>query len=453
METLCKEVDEKFRVNLENEEIKDIKKAVDIMVRRFVEALHDINTEIKIDRPEFCGSMAEDTRIWEQESGTDKCDLEFDYLIVIKSWPGCGNFEFFPSYKEGKMKIRYKVTDEQSVTDVYRYVSTAMKISFMNTVLKGTRAKCERNLCTRQLSNIPKMADHGCQYCTVYRNTGNLRITKVPMPYGNFMQESFLSFVWSSIKRSVYKPFRPFIFPERSPDHKAENELQIKVDFNPVIEVNNKMIALKNDGTTMPLQESDIYFLFPYLPRLNNIYWRISTCHSELKHLQETSKEHKLAFCVLKLIGKAFQYHGKIEYVKSYEAKCVVLNHIKKCQTPNRGAHICLLDMIKDIYECARNRDLPHPVLPSCNVYRMQDILSYSDIWEPQLKEKICKYIFSLFDLQDYVSLDDLYSDISSFGKLYEKFRRTKDDNLFVDFLRKKREASANEVENDMRMI
>ncbi|XP_053402626.1 uncharacterized protein LOC128557962 [Mercenaria mercenaria] len=404
METLCKEVDEKIRVNFENEEIQDIVKAVDIMVRRFVEALHDITTEIKIDRLEFCGSMAEDTRIWVPGSATNKCDLEFDYLVVLKSWPGCGDFRFIPSFKEGKMRIIYEVTDPQSVTGKYNNLNTAMKLSFINTLLKGVRAKCENNVCTRQLSNIP--AVHGCQCCTIYMKTGNLRSTDVPISNGNVKKKSVLSFVWSSIERSVCNPLRTFKLQNESPDPFAVDMLQIKVDFNPVIELNKKLLAQKNDGTAVPLEESEIYFLFPYLQRC--LDWRISTCHSELKPLKETSKEHKLAFCVLKFIGKAFQVYGNIEYVKSYEAKCIVLNHIKNCQAPNRGAHICLLDMIKDIYECVRYRDLPHPVLPSCNVY-YTGIPSVLDIFEPQQKTKICKYIFSLFDQQDHFSLVDFF--------------------------------------------
>ncbi|XP_053401033.1 uncharacterized protein LOC128557571 [Mercenaria mercenaria] len=338
MENLCKEVDEKIHVNLENEEIQDIAKAVDVMVRqRFVEALHGINTEIKIDRLEFIGSMAEDTRIWVPELASCEWDLEFDYLVVIKSWPGCGDFIFVPSDEEGKMKIMYEVTDPQSVTGKYMNLNTAMKLSFMNTVLKGIRAKCERNMCTRQLSNL--RTDHGCQCCTIYMKTGNLRITDVPISTGNVKQETVLFFVWSSIERSVCNPFRPIKLPNRSHDQYAEDMLQIKVDFNPVLEVNNKMIVeRKADGKAVVLEENNKYFLFPYFPRLNNLDWRISTCHSELKHLKDTSKEHKLAFCVLKFIGKAFQVYGNIEYVKSYEAKCVVLNHIRgvKHQTEER---------------------------------------------------------------------------------------------------------------------
>ncbi|XP_045193536.2 uncharacterized protein LOC123549470 [Mercenaria mercenaria] len=414
MEYLCKEVDEKIRVHVDSPEVKDIMKAVDILMHRFVDVLHEFSPATKIDRLQLCGSMAEGTRIWYPTEYLLN-DLEFDYIAVMKSLPVSGSF-VFKHCCEGAMEVMYEVTDPQSVQDKYVNLHEDIKSRFIEILVKGINAKCEKYFCTGTSG-----FQSGCKCCTVYMKTGNLRYS--------IGRGSQIAFVWSSIDKMTVNPFRYNKMLNASPDHAATDMFQIIVDFHPVIEVDISKVQPKDDGTGLPLIKENTYFVFPKhcYPACSNKCWRISTCQTELQLLTETSKEHILAFCVLKFIGQSVELDGYGGYVQQYEAKCVVLNHIKWCKTPYIGAHVCLLQMMKDIYKCGTSFFLQHPVLP----YNLHCVLSTREY--KYKHTNFHKTLYLLFASQkDIYSINDFLNDNKSLAVL-ECGMRNERGRSFID--------------------
>ncbi|XP_045193537.2 uncharacterized protein LOC123549471 [Mercenaria mercenaria] len=455
MECICNEIKEKTCVDYGNEEIQDIMKAVDILMNRFVGEFSEKYPDIKIDRLALCGSMAEKTRIWCSE---DKCDLEFDYLAIVKSLQSYGDY-MFEHNAYGQVEVKYKGTDSESVSGEHVNLSSNIKLTFINNFHKCITEKCERNWCTLSLKKgrgfpvIPEL--DGCSFCSVRMQTGSLICSYIPV-YSAFRR---LRFLWKSKHKSLstsyvegsdlkkvletaksakvinhfigdgdidttdIDDFLPQIYWR---DKNVSGMIWIEVDFNPVIELDRtkvvqktrmirvsyeniilfpralyrehifyrsmygtnyniidyvlKLIRIKNKWklkVTPDLRNDEKYFLFPkYIGDFRKC-WRLSTYQTEMNILNEASKEHRLAYCVLKFLfivlkmGLGVLDRLYIPIISNYEAKLAVIQHIKHCKTPNIGAHVCVLNILHGIALCKEgSASVDHPVL-KLDLYEM----------------------------------------------------------------------------------
>ncbi|XP_053402623.1 uncharacterized protein LOC128557961 [Mercenaria mercenaria] len=327
--------------------------------------------------------MSEKTRIW----GTDRmCDMEFDYLAIMKPWPGCGNFKFNHT-TPGEMDVEYEVIDPQSVAGEYDHLSLDVKHVFLANFYKCMHEKCMENFCASVTNRNIRNISNGCQFCSVYMQAGNLTCTDTMLwPY---MQQSSnfgrLKFLWRSKINSINIPYTfkdmddllikgynriacksetanrdssPLSLKWRK---EKVNKITIEVDFNPVLMVDVTRVQNKAKPVSK-LDKDKNYFLFPKSREVGVNSWRISTWEIELDILTGSSTEHRLAYTVLKFMSKKNLGIFEISH-NQYELKLDVIRHIQNCKTPNIGAHVCLLYILHDIAICKCECKRMHPLL------------------------------------------------------------------------------------------
>ncbi|XP_053401313.1 uncharacterized protein LOC123549472 isoform X2 [Mercenaria mercenaria] len=377
--------------------------------------------------------MAEKTRIWRSK---DRCDLEFDYLAIVKSLQSYSDY-MFEHHVYGQGEVKYKRTDSESVGGQYVNLSSDIKLTFVNNLHKCITEKCERNWCTLSLKNHHYSREFdGCTFCSVCMQTGSLICYYTPV-YSAF---SRLRFLWKSkhksqrtsyvvgrdLKDEIKRFTRNINYTDTTDiddllqkiywkDEKV-SEIRVEVDLHPVIELDRAKVIQKTRtirflnkniilfpralyrehifyrlmyGTnyniidyvlkllhinnkwkvkvTPDLRNDEKYFLFPKC--FNNDYpecWRLSTYQTELNILNEASKEHRLAYCVLKyfILVIKFTINEVFPIISNYEAKLAVIQHIKQCETPDVGAHVCVLNILHDIALWKEgSASMDHPIL------------------------------------------------------------------------------------------
>ena len=92
MDGFFKVIQDDYMIKLDDPEIQELKRAVDILMLRFTGALQDSYPGFNIVDVVACGSMEEGTRV--RETDETKAYLEFDYLAVLKSFPDSYQLRF-----------------------------------------------------------------------------------------------------------------------------------------------------------------------------------------------------------------------------------------------------------------------------------------------------------------------------------------------------------------------
>ncbi|XP_045194671.2 uncharacterized protein LOC123550305 [Mercenaria mercenaria] len=380
MDFLCKHVIEKVSLDMSNEVVKDITKAVDVLMNRFVKSMQKEFPEIQVDHVRLCGSMAEKTRLWiSQNIDNALPELEFDYLAVLKTWPSCGEMRFKLSDTcTGLMSIEYDINDKESVSGQTDFLSNLVKHTFILNFITSVNRGCKKKFCpqygasggftlgrTNKYSNI-----NGCAFCTVYADSGNLRM-------GSSNGQKLL-FIWTP--KSYHRGFQMAF--DKDDDYKYQLKYKaqsIEIDFHPVLILDGtRVIAAKDNSANQTMMTEEIImmtedipmFLFPkkcdqhLQGKCAMMGWRISTHETELSMIKQTPSEHRLAYMILKYLVKKLVLHldrdNSFKDISFYDLKTVLLRHIIVCQGPIKGTAYCLTDMLEMLSLCYRNLCLSH---------------------------------------------------------------------------------------------
>ncbi|XP_053401034.1 uncharacterized protein LOC123549694 [Mercenaria mercenaria] len=335
MEYLHEEIKKKVCVDFENEEIQDIMKAVDILMNRFINELTTKFPSTKIDRLALCGSMAEQTRLW--RGSDDRCDLEFDYLAILKSFPGCEDF-FLEHSIDGQMEVKYKIVNLQSKEFVYVNLNPEVKFVFACNFHTCINEKCRQNSCALSLRTTTHMIDSfsGCQFCSVCMKTGELKCIQTSLHHGrvnNLHHLDRLRFLWISKNRLLSIPsasngncdiFRQiksdweyslrnrfeFTLPELPElSDKQPEAVSIEVDFHPVLEVVDADVVQRLVRCFRWWgDEKCVLFQNIYTYSLKN---RITAVKAQQLCLNMPSKILRLAYFTLKILAISNQWKFK----------------------------------------------------------------------------------------------------------------------------------------------
>ena len=357
MAGFCKAIQEECLIQMDDLEIQEVKKGVDVLMRRFMKALQDSYPSVNIVDVQACGSMEDGTRV--REPNPNKFFLEFDYLAVLKSWPGYDQLKFKHSCA-GTMNVLHNVQFcDVLPTSSHRleYIPTHVKNCFRMNLVNVINANCQKHLCAKyrkcnekgEFQNILYEFERpfGCVFCTTHTENGY-------MYGGDLIREGVMPkmrFLWVNVNN---KP-ETNVNPENVllPLEHSYTRRKIEVDFHPVILVNQDNILPSSE----PLMDKNLqYYLFPKsfrYPCLHSQCWGLSVYLGELQILQGSSEVHRAAYGVLKYLTSENFYSKKPLFnglqqntIGSYEVKTAVLYHIAKCGDKTRSLIECTTDIL-----------------------------------------------------------------------------------------------------------
>lgn len=368
MDILCNYVNICENINYNDQNVKDAIKAVDVLMKRFVKAMGEDYPEFHVEDLRLCGSMAEKTRI--KDSRTF---LEFDYIAVMKTWPGFGKLRPLPTpYCSASSKIIFDVNNEDSTNVQSDFLTVDIADTFLMNFRRCIDHRCRQYFCRQTLDyeicpKLPYSIEQACGFCSVYIGNGRLILSKRSRKPESRWDSSPISFVWTNTIDTT----------------KIRRPLKVDVDFNPVLtfgrfgRLNSKALSLIPKHVSMCKMDGIICEHYSesttkdhICGHYSNLDWRITTYEDELNSICKASYSHKVAFMALKFLMKSLFLENSVFFNNSIESKYhltpyhiknIFMLHLQKCQYKcSYKAGECLRLMFEKLLECYTRCKLPH---------------------------------------------------------------------------------------------
>ena len=351
-------------------ELQDIISAVNELVGRYASQFQVQDFPFRISRVQQCGSMHEKTGVWKTkltrwiDKGPFAIDepipfIEFDFLAVldtpsdfkpVDSCPGCiwlkGEFGIDTYNKLMSCgQLDSTVYDERFRNEISRNTPDVFQKLFAECLNKSLVSSCN---CFRieinkhklfRYRDIPVVVSEckencpkQCVHCTVYRQTGYLRLGTGDLPKHGLTNTGSFTLVWTSETKSLLAPSFSLLVK-----NKQMNTISIHVDFLPAFE------QLK-DG-----KEHNCFIVAKRcsLEKSRNRNWRVSFCMLESDVI---SSQHSKCHIVIKYLFERLNSSFELSpNLNGYHGKTAVLNHSRKC-TNHRGDYVgCIVAIIRDL--------------------------------------------------------------------------------------------------------
>ena len=356
LEELFQHIVTNAAVDFDNQELKDIQAALNIMLERI---MIQVNKQgfFKIARIVPGGSMVEKTSLWKfYDNGQNY--LEFDFLAILEN---------SQNYSEGKSGRRncqgcissgtqFVVFRGKTVTDKRQF-----SYLFLMTINHCLVSLCDcLNITTNEYKAIidkynykpvgPTALDHiqGCDMCTVDMPTGTLQVNTEAYveTFYKFPRSNYCSLIlrWNSKAMSLSAPNEPL------QQFRLVSSLPIHVDFLPAIE--NMKPSQKGVGN------EHAFFVVPKDCKacvLGHLYgtWRKSWCVAEMNAFASNiSENHRKCYQILKHLSERYTH------IPNYHIKTVMLRHITKCSDARGNSVDCVLVMCGDILHAYETKKL-----------------------------------------------------------------------------------------------
>ena len=383
----------KVSIDHGNQEIRDIRTAVHIMLDRVVTRVNERGM-FKISRIEPCGSMRECTAVWKYHRFTHKCYTEFDFLANLEYSPntvcrdhGCGQCVRVSELPVpvGAMSKLQKYDNEFWSTGTRRCDNLFWRE--INTCL-GSTCNCfsvHYNDDFLYPSYSYKLAaecksDYRCDKCVVEMPTGILRVNH-SVDVGRDANCS-LAFMWTSKANTL-------LVYDRSLQAEARQvtSLSVHVDFLPALEVHKaKPDAATHDFFLVP-KHCNICYYDDYDP-FNETNWRKSNCMAEIAYIvNEMSEKHRKCYKIIKYFLSTVGF----SYINWYWVKTVTLNHSRECSDSSEGCAECVLKILTDLKHAYETKTLTSFHESDVNIFRCEtdyDLLIIEDM--QKAIERLC---------------------------------------------------------------
>ncbi|XP_045208524.2 uncharacterized protein LOC123560395 [Mercenaria mercenaria] len=344
-------------IDYSQSEIKDITKAVRVLLTRVISCFNARNDKYFITGFVPGGSMVERARIWENQAYPM---IEFDFLVLLQyryetqhvgyGCPGHLKILNFQTNKgsDGRYQMREEdLTPGDVVKDHYR------------TLLKILADACKRcdggHICC-----VKKEAYMPCTCLKVDTESGWLELVGLDNESKGYLKPIVMK--WNSKVKTLIKPdiSKQIDINETSP-----SEVTIMADFIPGFKFSRLKIP-EVFGYNFPhfpknIEKPDHFYLVPkHCSKNHSTCWRISYCATEVKSMVSTSQKHRDAYKMIKVF-KNYALDNTI--LSTYCMKSVVLRHIDNCEHVDHLMEPCLIEMLEYTRTCFKQKALPHFVL------------------------------------------------------------------------------------------
>lgn len=375
METFVEEVKKHVCLDINKEELQDIRDSTGMLLQRLSESLVHVNNLLGVEKIIPCGSMEEGTRNWKFSSHSREPIIEFDFLAVLNkalynelSLIKCCN-GYMKVIDKSKQLLPYCFNCPESGIQGDR-----ISFSYSFDVMKSVNYMCncfkfdakmkflqKDECCKYGVHGTVSKPGPGCDKCTEHRSSGFMQLATgddVGSPYYN---NCSLVLKWTSKSHFLQAPD-----PNNYKIKRNQDYLYVLVDFLPAFEVLSTERLLHEDCASVkaPVLNHECYLVPKMCKWGHNTCWRISNCDTEIKLLKSTSQDHRYAYMILKFISETI-FSGYIQdgsIPTTYEIKMVVLHHINTCINTCKMCALptCIQRLLHDLATSFSQQSLSH---------------------------------------------------------------------------------------------
>ena len=404
LEELFQHIVTNAAVDFDNQELKDIQAALNIMLERI---MIQVNRQgiFKIARIVPGGSMVEKTSLWKFYNKGQNY-LEFDFLAVLENEIKLyeGKAERNTCKTRGCIKTVTSVLDFDRMRDYYEvdYELNAETVNhkriinncFIRTINHCLTSSCDclRLSTDKVLKEIlirPTAVErkHGCDLCTVEMPTGTLYVhteTAVETSVGSGNpNRCSLIFLWSSKALSLSAPDR--LLQTR----RSVSSVPIFVGCLPAMESMKTCETGNEDEHDFFIVPKDcnvcdyVYHVDEQWNDYTPNKWRKSWCVAEMKAFTQMSERHRKCYEVMKYLSV-----GDTE-LPNYHIKTVLLNHHTTCSDTTENFVDCIIRICWDLIHAYETRKL-------MSFYSNLNILKGVSFQETHDLKKSCKRLIDI---------------------------------------------------------
>ena len=348
---LYDEIVAKTKVNRSSREITDISSAVEEMLTRLISGEIEMNYDdhflkqtLKFHKVDLepCGSMAEHTSLWKstRRQFRQNTFLEFDYLAVLQ------NEDNVVEIRGGCQGCRRIYVGDR------RLRAGDFNIDFLQELYSRIHSRC--SCCVDPDDTSSEYARHDsrpCTECTVVRDTGYLKIAKIPDISRRNVEKSehcSLVFYWTSRTDSILAPNVETLQPTEK-----IKRLVIRVDLLAAFEYSSN-----RDGDQCGIKR---FIIAKKCPNCG-IGSMVSYCMHELNAISHVSDQHRQSYIIIKfLYGQFIYWTGEDKNVNSYHAKVAFLTHCQTCTDERKDCTTCITEILQSLVEAYRSKSLRLP--------------------------------------------------------------------------------------------
>jgi hypothetical protein len=371
MEVFVEEVKKHVCLDINKEELQDIRDSTRVLLQRLSDSLGHVNSHLKVEKIVPCGSMEEGTRNWKFSSHNKEPVVEFDFLAVLNQtlYSELSHTECCSGYMKvidnNKQLLPYCFNSPESGVQGDR-----ISFSFSFDIMKSVNYICncfnfdakmkflqKDECCKYVVHGTVSKPGAGCELCTEHRSSGFMQLATgddVGSPYYN---NCSVVLKWTSKSHFLQAPDPSDYTIKRNQDH-----LYVLVDFVPAFEVQTMEASVQENDTSVkaPVLIHECYLVPKLCKWGHNTCWRISNCDTEIRLLKSASQDHRYAYMILKFISEIV-FSGYIQdgsVPTTYEIKMVVLHHINTCKICVLST--CIQNLLDDLATCFSQQSLSH---------------------------------------------------------------------------------------------
>lgn len=400
----------KYFVNYENNEIKDISKAMDVFLGQLRDTFNESSEVLQIETLIPCGSMEEKTTVWGEEITAVEYDphsviktIEFDCVAVLKPLvPDMKMEDSCPGYKKIKSQTLSQVLEEKKQIEESDAYKKALSEHDLN-VMKSLRflLTCEPEDVSAHVKdnsdNKPPSLDTFIKQQMEIRRESNedisllqnvLQLHKFANGKSKTIATEFMVIV-DDAAEELCKTNEAQAVNDDDDDDDRISTFQMDTSSGTLKYgrcLHGCQLALNWESKTNPSHNKIVYADFVpafQVPPAQSSHtaddlpnylvakgcrnsectsgcWRLSHCLAEMKDIKSTSQSHRDVYKIFKIFNHNILSRRLDNALKSYHIKTALLRHISQCKNSNNDITECICQVLAILNTYVKDGKVPH---------------------------------------------------------------------------------------------